>query len=350
MSIFDAHGAPIWWMHASSYGPWDGKLLENGNLVWTRSLNTHFGVLPQEAWEERRLDGGLVRELSTVGSPTDIHDLQRLPNGNYLLDTYRLRSNVDMSAVGGPRKARVYDGEIQELTPSGRRVWSWNSKDHIELSEAKRWYPDIFKAAGRMSPAERSYDVVHLNSVEPDGDGYIVSARFLDAVFRIDKRSGAVTWKLGGTHTSESLAVKNDSHPLLPFDGQHDARLYRDRTLTVYDNGTRSGRAPRALRYRIDTRKRTATMLEEIRSSDVPRSGWGGSARKLPSGNWVVYWGGTTRMTEQTPSGDQALAILFDGDRYSYRAFPIQRGQLSAQALRQGMNRILRDDRSEIAR
>jgi hypothetical protein len=193
-----------------------------------------------------------------------------------------------------------------------------------------------------LPPNERAYDLVHINSVEPDGDGYVVSARFLDAVFRIDKKSGDVTWKLGGTHTAKSLAVKNDPLSKQPFAGQHDARLYGDHTLTVFDNGTKPDRRPRAVRYRIDTNARTAKLLEAFGESGIPRSGWGGSARKLPGGNWVVYWGGTTLMTEQTASGKPVLELAFLNEMDSYRAFPIPRGQLSPQRLRQGMNKAAR--------
>jgi hypothetical protein len=354
VAIFDTNGVPVWWMHASSYAPWDGKLLPDGNLAWARSLNTHFGVDASIAWEEHGLDGRLVRTLKTKGSPTDTHDLEQLPNGHYLLDTYKPRSGrVDLRPYGGPQNARVYDGEILELTRKGKVVWSWNSKDHIDLSETSRWYPRIFASESGKPASKRIYDLVHLNSVEPDGDGYVISARFLDAVFRIDKASGDVTWKLGGTTTSKSLTVDKDPLGKLPFDGQHDARLYTDHTLTVYDNGSLTPRRPRAVRYRIDTDKRTATLVEQVEHHDIPGSTWGGSARKLPGRNWVIYWGGTRLMTEMTPAGKQVLGILLGGnvhDVYSYRAFPIPPGQLSARTLRHRMSQIVHSDRVEIGR
>ena len=91
-------------------------------------------------------------------------------------------------------------------------------------------------------------------------------------------------------------------------------------------------------------------MLEDLRNGGASRSGWGGSARKLPGGNWVVYWGGTTLMTEQMESGKLAVDLFFKDDRHSYRAFPIPRGRLSARSLRRGMGRIVANDRGEINR
>jgi arylsulfotransferase ASST len=351
VAIFDARGVPMWWMHSSWYGPWDGKLLPNGNLMWSRQFNNLFGVNPREAWEEHALDGRTLRVLQTVGNPTDMHDLTMLPSGNYLLDTYRRRSDVDLRKYGGPEHADVYDGEIQELTPEGKLIWVWNSKNRIGLSE-NTWWDDINKAQSKRPADERSWDLVHINSMEPDGGGIIVSARFLDAVFRIDKATKKVTWKLGGTKTPASLKVENDPLGKRPLGGNHDARLHVDHTVTVYDNGASGGpsprRRPRVVRYRIDTSKMTARLVESHDEGAIPVSGWGGSARKLPGGNWVAYWGGSNLMTERTAKGKPVLELELDGDRYSYRAFPIPRGRLTAQQLRQGMDAILSAQRGEV--
>jgi hypothetical protein len=338
VALFDARGVPVWWSYSAAYGPWDGKLLENGDMLWSRQFNDRFGLRPEEAAEEHRLDGSLVRILQTKGSPTDMHDAVLTPEGNYLLDTYKRRCCVDLRKYGGPKDAVVYDGEIQELTPDGKVVWSWNSKDHFKLSETT-WWKKIVKDASRFPPQARSYDLVHINSMDPDRDGIVVSARFIDAVFRIDKKTGKIDWKLGGTHRKASLKVEDD--PLdNPLDGNHDARVYPGHSVTVHDNGTLAHRHPRALRYRIDTKKRTAKLVEAFEPAEFPRSGWGGSARKLPAGNWVVYWGGNDRMSEITPSHKPVLDLTFHGHRWSYRAIPVPRGQLSAATLRRGMSAL----------
>jgi hypothetical protein len=354
VAVFDARGVPLWWMHSSWYAPWDAKLMQGGDLMWARIFSTNYGLSDDGGWEEHALDGRTVRVLQTKGTPTDFHDLEQMPNGDYLLDSYRLRSNVDLSAYGGPTDASVYDAEIQELTPDGRRVWRWNSKNHIALSERAWSWAGVIREQQGKPPAERRYDLVHINSMEPDGDGIVVSARFLDAVFRIDRKTKRITWKLGGTKRPVSLDVRGDPLSSRPFGGQHDARLYSDHTLTVYDNGASGGppakkRPPRVVRYRIDTKKRTATLLEDLRDKAVPRSGWGGSARKLPEGNWVVNWGGTRLTSELTPSNRRVFELEFHGDRYGYRAFPVPHGRLTAQQLRKGMDAILTTGRGEIA-
>ena len=85
------------------------------------------------------------------------------------------------------------------------------------------------------------------------------------------------------------------------FGGQHDARLVGN-TLTLFDNGSLRGRAPRALRFQLDLVARTATLVNEIENPAVSFSGCCGSARLLPGGHWVVSWGGRSAISEQTES------------------------------------------------
>ena len=342
VAIFDSRATPVWWRHAGEYGPWDGKLMPGGNVAWTHFEGDPFGQPHARGYEERDLAGRLVRRVRAVGVPTDTHELQRLPGGHYLVDSYVRREGVDLRRYGGPRHATVYDGEIQELTAAGRRVWRWSTRDHVSLAETGRWWRYLNHDQARKETSERYWDVAHVNSVEPDGQRLILSFRHLDAVFAIDRRSGRVLWKLGGTKRPESLRVVGDPYGARPFGGQHDARLYRDGTLTVYDNEANTTRPPRAVRFRIDAHARTATLVERVHAPDPKlRSPFAGSARKLPAGNWMVYWGGTTLVTEQRPSGRPVLAADFVHNRWGYRAVPVPRGTLSASELRRGMDAMV---------
>ena len=341
VAIFDSNGAPVWWRRSSSsrFMPWDAKLLDDGLLAWGHNFGDPFGVRADDVFEERTLAGRRVRLLRTIGSPMDLHDLERLPNGHFLTITYRPREDVDMSAYGGGRHARVFDGVIQELTPDGRVVWEWSSRGHFSPSETEpEWH---YRDNSDVPPAVRGIDMLHINSVEPDGDGLIVSARHLNAVFRIERATGAVTWKLGGSFVpGESLTVTGSRRGARAFGGQHDARVLGDGTVTVYDNRARADGPPAAERFRIDLVARTATRIERVTNPAVPKSTWGGSARKLPGGHWVVCWGGTNRITEQTPSGDVVLALRLRQGHVSYRAQPLPPGRLPAGALRRGMDRM----------
>jgi hypothetical protein len=327
--VMNGRGVPVWWRRVEP-SPFNGLLLANGDIAWTRWYGDPFGMRDTSAWELHRLDGTLVRTLKTIGSPTDTHDMQPLPNGNFLLITYRLRKGVKLAPYGESGTGGVFDGEIQELTPSGAVVWKWNSKDHIPPSESTT-------RSARFRPDGRSgYDVFHLNSVSLDAKGgLVISARHTDSLYRIERPSGKVSWKLGGTKTPESLKVVGD--PLSPtFGRQHDARVMPDGTITVYDNRSHIG-PPRGVRFKVDLAAHRATWLEQVTEPNVRSSGAEGSARVIAGGNWVVSWGGSHVISEFTPSNRLVWRLRLDHDLTNYRVTPIPAGRLSASALRHAM-------------
>jgi hypothetical protein len=317
--IFDDHGVPIWWYHGSA---WDTRVLPSGKLLWNAS-----------GWGTHRLTGGLITNLGAVGHPADSHDLQFTSNGDHLVGSYVKRQHVDTSAYGGSSDADVIDAELQEVSPSGNLVWDWKSQAHISLAETGRWW---------STQTQQPYDILHWNSIAPAGDSVIASFRRLDAVYKIKKSTGTIAWKLGGTKTSRSLTVKNDTFGYT-FGGQHDARLLPDGTLTVFDNRTGLGQAPRAVRYRIDPQARTATLLESIRDPAVPASGCCGSARRLYNGDWLIDWGwpGATVPASgiggYKANGERTFRLIFNS-KFSYRAEPVPQDVLTRQDLRQAMN------------
>jgi hypothetical protein len=342
VAIFDRSGAPVWWMERPTK-PHDAKLLPDGNLAWSTFTNGQFAS-HSVPYEEHRLDGTLVRRIAAVGAPTDGHDLQVLPNGDYLTLSYVPRDGVDLSAYGGGKNATVIDAEVQEVTPKGKRVWRWNSKDHIAVGESAPFMKSIVSGPVKTADGRLAHDLVHVNSVEPDGDSVLISMRQTDSVYKVSRRTGAVEWKLGGTHTAQSLALTNVADPANVMTGQHDARLLPDGTLTVHDNRTLSGERPRAIRFRIDEAARSATLIEAIADPAAAYSNCCGSARRLPGGNWVMSWGASGLVTELSPSGRRLYGLRFGGHTGadSYRAIPIMPGQLSIRALRAGMDAMAR--------
>jgi hypothetical protein len=272
-----------------------------------------------------------VRNLKTVGGPVDDHEIQLAPNGNYVMGLYVPRDGVDLSTCGGPDDATIVDNEFQELTPDGALAWSWIALDHIPVEEAN--WPNVCTST--------SHDLYHFNSIEPDGDAYIISFRHLNALYKVSRSSGKILWKLGGTPRAESLSVIGDPELAAGgalFGGQHDARRLPDGTLSVHDNRTgQTNPIPRALRFRLDEVAMTATLIEAMSDPDVELSRCCGSARKLRTGNWVTAWGANPEATELTADGDLVFRINFEG-LFTHRAVPIMPGRLSRLALRNGMN------------
>jgi Arylsulfotransferase (ASST) len=313
--IFDNHGVPIWWYPEPAY---DTRVLPDGSVLWWNfsGFATH------------RLDGSVIRTFKGVGVWANFRDLQLLPNGNHLIGAYVQRRHVDTRPYG-PSDATVEDAELQEVSATGDLVWEWKSREHISLSETGRWWPD-------GPPPRGYYQLVHLNGFEPAGNSVIASFRSVDAVYKINKSTGNIVWKLGGTTTPRSLKVKDDPRRYT-FGGQHDPRRLPDGTLTVFDNRRDLGQAPRAVRFRIDERARTATLLQSITDPSVPESNCCGSARRMSGGDWLISWGRDNPVGGYKPNGERTFRLTFDSS-FARQAEPVPAGVVSAQDLRQAMD------------
>lgn len=335
--MFDTNGVPVWWLHTHDR-ILDAGLLPDGDVDVGVNGGKHFGLgVSLATFKEFRLDGTYVRTfLIPHGPPTDRHELQVLPNGDYVVAAHVPQTGVDLRPYGGPADATVLDAMVAEVSPSGKLVWTWNSEHHIALSETGRWYQGlVLSSPARLSDGRPAYDIVHINAIAPYRHGFLVSMRHTDAVYAIAKPSGRILWKLGGTHTRKSLRIIGDDVP--DFGGQHDVRALPDGTVSVFDNGTGRDRPPRVLRFRINAKARTATLIERLVDNQTGDSPCCGSARKLPGGDWVVSWGGTDLISEMTP-GDQPVINLWLKQQISYRAPPVLPGQLSRRALDAGMD------------
>ena len=330
--VFDSNGTPIWWGQGSTLAL-DAKLLQGGRVSWQRTYGGGFVSDPTGAVELRRVNGRLIRLLRTQGSPTNHHEFQPTPDGNYVITSYKPRPGVDLRPHRPDSNATVLDGVIQKVTPRGRVLWTWNSKDHIALAETGRYWELGTQPGGPGTP----YDHVHINGVEPLRNGdYLVSFRHTDSVYRIDGTTGNIEWKLGGTPTAESLAVAGDPLGDYPLAAQHDARMLRNGTVTIFDNGSQiEGRAPRAVQYRIENG--TATLLRQKLDPLAPTSPFTGSAR-LFGKSWIIAWGGTNLITEFNAQGKRTFLLRLGEDVFSYRANPAGRNITSGLALRRGMN------------
>jgi hypothetical protein len=335
--FFNADGVPVWWYKPSDGAkPFDAKLLSDGNVGFGEWTSGSFTADPTRKFQVRRLDGSLARTLRTVGTPTDFHEMQELPGGHVLLMSYPPRDHVDLSAFGKPSDATVVDGEIQELDANGALVWSWNTKDHIALAETGRWWN--INGTTALPDGRNAYDIVHMNAIEPDGDGLLVSLRHTDAIYRISRADGHVEWKLGGTPTPQRLSVSHDSYSMT-FGGQHDARRLADGTVSVHDNGTQLNRPPRAVRFKINPAKKSAIRVETQADSDITNSVCCGSARKLDSNGWLVTWGGNGVIGDYAADNSRIFKLRFTLPGSTlYRSVAVPTGRISAAALRLGMD------------
>lgn len=199
---------------------------------------------------------------------------------------------------------------------------------------------DTFDAGATTVDGVKWADPFHCNSIALDPDGnFLVSARHMDAVFVVDRGTGLVRWKLGGTKTNRDGAVILElaGDPQGGFFHQHDARFLPSGHLSMFDNhGTAPGVA-RGLELALDFGARTATVAFEARGN-VPS--WAmGSFRRSTDGTAVIGWGSPSNglghvLTEVDSSGKVLFDVTFGGANFSYRAVKVPLASFDREVLR----------------
>ncbi|MEA2471381.1 MAG: hypothetical protein QOE38_2380 [Thermoleophilaceae bacterium] len=331
--IADRYGVPVWWKQPDGAFPVNTRLLPDGTVTWARL----GGPFSQTYWDHVKLDGGALAPFKAAGSSgADHHDFTLLPNGNHLMISYRPRRHVDLHPFGGPRDATVLDGYVQELTPDGRLVWQWTTKGHVRLAES---------AIGRAAvgfEGRTAYDLIHMNSVMFHGPYLVFSGKGVSAVYGVRRSTGKIAWKVGGTHRRESLRVRHDPYGQAVFGAQHDARMWPDGTLTAHDNAEFRHRGfPRIPRFRLDLRRRTATLVEDVRDKRLIQSYCCGSGTRLTRGRWLIAWGANPFITELDSAAHRhrpIFTIKLPRLLFSYRVQGVAPGVVTRDALRAGMD------------
>lgn len=249
----------------------------------------------------------------------DVHEFLITSKDTALMSIYH-RKIVDLTAIGGPKVGRVWDGIVQEVDiPTGRVLFEWHSYPQIGVEESYSRPPPK-----QLGTKPFPYDYIHLNSIaeEPNGN-LLVSGRNTHAVYEISRRSGKVLWRLGGKKTDLKMGAGTR------FAWQHDARRQPDGTITLFDNGAAPPveKFSRILVLRVDTKTKKATLVRSYRHPKRLLAPFEGNAQFLPNGHILVGWGAWPYISELDAKG----RVLFDAyfghgkppgqDADTYRAY-----------------------------
>jgi hypothetical protein len=166
--ILDHNGNPVSYKKISNWGI-DFTRQPNGLLTYfDKSAGFFYGLDSTFAIVDSFYCGN--------GYPTDLHELQILPNGHLLLigDDIEI---VDMSKIvfGGNPNAQVTGIIIQELDENKNVVFQWRSWDHFKITDATH--------ENLIAP---TIDPFHTNAIALDTDGnLLISSRHLDELTNI---------------------------------------------------------------------------------------------------------------------------------------------------------------------
>src|SRR5215211_7040979 len=222
----------------------------------------------------------------------------------------------DLTSVGGSKDSVAMQGVIQELDIETKEVlFEWQSIEHVGLEETY------------VTPAEDHYpgiDYFHLNSIDVDHDNnLLISARETSAVYKIDRKTGEIIWRLGGKKSDFEMGEG------ARFAFQHDARRLPDGTISIFDNGNTVIRnsLPKAIEesrrivLELDEQKMKATLLREYTHPDKLYADASGNAQLLKNGDVFVGWGRALAISEFSHDGMLLFDLRLQPENRSYRAF-----------------------------
>jgi hypothetical protein len=302
--ILDNTGQPVWL-----------RLLQNEGMdVMAFRAQAYKGETVLTWWEGYHTGHGQgeyvifdhsYREIARFGAGNgyegDHHEFLITPEDTALITIYS-KVERDLSGVGGPVGGVVLDGIVQEIDiESGEVLFEWHSLEHIGLEES--YYAP--------------YDYFHINSIDVyDEDHLLISARRTCAVYKVDRKTGEVVWRLGGKKSDFKMGTG------VRTTLQHDARRNADGTITIFDNGdVNRGDQSRAIMIEVDEDKMSASLVREYTHPDGLLSDTQGNVQVLPKGNILVGWGSAPFFSEFNHHGELLFHAAFPTEDESYRAF-----------------------------
>jgi len=298
--IVDNTGAPLWFRNARP-------------VVAMNFRAALYRGKPVLSWWEGKTEQGLgdgthivlddtYREIARIpaggGRPSDLHEFIITERGTALVTAWE-RVPMDLTSVGGEPDGVVVGGIVQEIElPSGRVLFSWHSLDHVDVTES---YIGVSDRA--------AYDYFHVNSIELDRDGnYLVSARHTWTIYKIDRDTGNIIWRLGGKKSDFTMG------PDSVFAWQHDARRHggSEYLISVFDDGAAGEHQvqpySKGLILSLDQKAMRATVHRRYIHEPHLLAHALGSVQVFPNSNVLVGWGTSPYMTEYTAHGD----VVFD--------------------------------------
>jgi hypothetical protein len=297
-------------------------------------------VLDENYVTKAVIDGALPNPARGRGPvQTENHDFLLLADNHYIVSAYYGRVVNNIPGVAGD--VRLVSSLLQEVR-DGNVIWEWDSADH----------PELFAQAeeGNVFNATTWSDYAHFNAmvIDPYDGTLLASFRGLNAIFKIDRRDGAILWRFGGVADEFGLTTTQTPQ------GQHSVRVFADGSMAYFDNNTtclgvlpllrrfhtpdpqNAGRtacdirgvSSRVTTVRLDEGSRRVLSFREVRfpnpAEDAAVSGratqvtsFRGSVVEMPNGNLFVGFGSNSSgerdaVEWNVQTGQPVFALYFD--------------------------------------
>lgn len=271
-----------------------------GAVVSAHGLG-HYEIVDQQYRRVAQVHAG-------HGYQGDLHEFLLTDTGTALFTCYgRAIGNLP-----GGRRGPYFYGIAQEVdVASGRVLFQWRSDQHVALSASYERVPD---------KSSSTWDYFHINSIaiDPTDQNLLISSRNTWAVYKVNRKTGRVMWKLGGK--GSNFRMGRGTH----FAFQHHVTLHPGGILTIFDNEggpPKEASQSRGLVLSINESARSAHFRRQFHHRPPVMSEALGSVQLLSGGHTFMGWGASSYFSEYGSSGQ----VLFDGrlspGTSSYRAF-----------------------------
>ncbi|CAN5663994.1 hypothetical protein BH24ACT20_BH24ACT20_09910 [soil metagenome] len=309
--IVDEQGRPVW-LHPLSREEEDAMEFRAQRYRGKPVLTWWEGVHGGWGQGEYIIFDSSYREIARFGAGNgyagDHHEFLITDRDTALILIYN-ETSADLSRMGGEVDGAVMDSIVQEIDiETGEVLFEWHSLDHVGLEESY---------ANLSIDYSGSFDYFHINSIDvDDDDNLLLSARKTSAVYKINRETGEVIWRLDGKKSDFEM------EPGSRTAYQHDALRQPDGTVTIFDNGEPGvyeqsyGRV-----LSLDTDNLTANLVREYYHPDKIFGETQGNMQVLDNGNVFIGWGSEPSFSEFGGDGQLLYSASLPPNAESYRAY-----------------------------
>ena len=262
------------------------------------------------------------QQIATVkpanGYMPDFHEFLITPWNTALIlaDTI---GTANLTSLGLSAHQQAIDGVVQEIDiKTGKLLFQWDSAGHVPYSDSY----------GPLPQRGRPWDWFHINAVHLDTDGnLLISSRFTWTIYKVNLRTGAMMWQLGGKHSTFTIKAApgqklDNAGEIFAF--QHDPEALGGNVYTVFDDES-DGRAEfsssRAVTISLNLAAHTATLIKSVNQPEGLTAAATGNAQTTRNSDLFVSWGGLSYFSEFSPTGKLLFNAKLPDGVGTYRAY-----------------------------
>ena len=217
---------------------------------------------------------------------TGHHDIEYNPINNTFLTLQDYVRTVGNNSV-------LFD-KIVQLDPNGKVLWSWDTYDHIPLSEA-----DPFNLTSSLN-GQPAIDFTHANALIWDYNNGVIylNARHTNTFYKINQTTGDMIWACGQFGNFTLLGSDGSTVPSLWYHS-HDLKQVAPDVFTMFNNDfdnitNYNDSSSQLIEVTLNEQNMTAWVNWSWTAPPQYYSTFLGAADILPNGDWIGDFGSPT--------------------------------------------------------